>query len=198
MASRAFLVDESDVRVDLVRPTLRTVSGRIVVQNGPLPYGWLGFETESSYETAHISADGTFRTRLQPARHKVELAGMPGGYGLASVRLGNQDLTQGVVVGSGDITGLVIAVSSPARLPKLRGKVVGVPAASLTAVKVQLTGHIVGALEATVKQDGSFEFPAVTPGAYQLRVPQVASVPPTIVVVGREDTDVQVGPAATR
>ena len=196
MPSRAFRVEESDVRVDLVRPTLRSVSGRIVVQNGPIPYGWLGFETTSSYETAHIDPDGTFRTQLQPARHKVELAGMPGGYSLSSVRMGNQDLSQGVVVGSSDVTGLVITVSPPAKLPKLRGKVTGVPPASLASAKVELTGHIIGTLEAPLKQDGSFEFPAVTPGSYRVRVPQVAAVPQSIVVVGWEDTDVQIGPAA--
>ena len=195
MPSRAFRVEESDVRVDLVRPTLRSVSGRIVVQNGPIPYGWLGFETTSSYETAHINPDGTFRTQLQPARHKVELAGMPGGYSLSSVRMGNQDLSQGVVVGSSDVTGLVITVSPPANLPKLRGKVTGVPAASLASAKVELTGHIIGTLEAPLKQDGSFEFPAVTPGWYRVRVPQVAAVPQSIVVIGWEDTDVQIGPA---
>jgi len=191
MPSRTFRVEESDVRVDLVRPTLRSVSGRIVVKSGPLPYGWLGFETVSSYETAHINPDGTFRTQLQPARHKVELAGMPGGYSLSSVRLGSQDLSQGVVVGSSDVTGLVITVAPPANLPKLRGKVNGVPPANLTAAKVELTGHIIGTLEAPVKQDGSFEFPAVTPGSYRVRVPQVATIPQSVVVIGWEDTDVQ-------
>jgi Carboxypeptidase regulatory-like domain len=198
MPSRTFRVEESDVRVDLVRPTLRSVSGRIVVKSGPLPYGWLGFETVSSYETAHIDPDGTFRTQLQPARHKVELAGMPGGYSLSSVRLGNQDLTQGVTVGSSDVTGLVITVSPPTNLPKLRGKVTGVPAASLASAKVELTGHIVGAMEAAVKPDGTFEFPAVTPGSYRARVPQAAAIPSTIVVIGWEDTDVQLSPAAAR
>lgn len=198
MPSRTFRVEESDVRIDLVRPTLRNVSGRIVVKSGPLPYGWLGFETVSSYETAHINPDGTFKTQLQPARHKVELAGMPGGYALSSVRLGNQDLTQGVTVGSSDLTGLVITVSPPANLPKLRGKVTGVAAANLASAKVELTGHIIGALEAPVKQDGSFEFPAVTPGSYRVRVPQVAAVPSSVVVIGWEDTDVQLAPAAAR
>ena len=198
MASRTFRIEESDVRIDLARPTLRNVSGRIVVKSGPLPYGWLGFETVSSYETAHINPDGTFRTQLQPARHKVELAGMPGGYSLSSVRLGDQDLSQGVVVGSGDVTGLVITVSPPANLPKLRGKVSGVPPANLTSAKVELTGHIIGTLEAAVKQDGSFEFPAVTPGSYRVRVPQVASIPSSIVVIGWENTDVQLSPAAAR
>ena len=127
MASRTFRVEESDTRVDLVRPTVRNVTGRVVVKKGPLPYGWLGFLTESSYVTAHISADGSFRTQLQPARHKVELAGMPGGYSLASVRLGNRDASQSVTVGESDISGLVVTVSPPANLPRVRGKVVGVP-----------------------------------------------------------------------
>ena len=70
----------------------------------------------------------------------------------------------------------------------------GVPAADLTSAKVELTGHIIGALEAPVKQDGSFEFPAVTPGSYRVRVPQVAAVPASIVVIGWEDTDVQLRP----
>jgi hypothetical protein len=176
-----------------VRPKLRTVSGRVVVQSGPLPYGWLGFLTEQSYETAHINADGTFRTQLQPANHKVELAGMPGGYSLASVRLGTQDLSQAVTVGTSDISGLVITVAPPARLPKVRGKVVGVPAISLTSAKVELTGHVIGALEAPIQKDGSFEFAAVTPGTYRVRVPQVPDVSPSFVVVGWDDTSIQIG-----
>ena len=198
MPSRAFHVGETDVRVDLARPILRSISGRVVVQKGPLPYGWLGFSTESSYMTAHINADGTFRTELQPARHMVELAGMPGGYSLASVRLGTQDLQRGVAVGTGDISGLIITVAPPARLPKLRGKVVGVPAGNLTSAKVELTGHVIGALEAAVQQDGSFEFAAVTPGTYRVRVPQIPSMTPSFVVVGWEDTEVQVGAIAGR
>src|SRR4030095_6277141 len=96
-----------------------------------------GVKTAASYETAHTNPAGTFRTQLQPARHKVELAGMPGGYSLSSVRMGNQDLSQGVVVGSSDVTGLVITVSPPAKLPKLRGKVTGIPPASLASAKVE-------------------------------------------------------------
>ena len=193
MPSRAFRVEETDVRLDLARPTLRTVSGRVVVQKGPLPYGWLGFLTEQSYETAHINADGTFRTQLQPARHKVELAGMPGGYSLASVRLGTQDLSQAVTVGAGDISGIVITVAPPARLPRVRGKVIGVPAESLASAKVELTGHVIGALEAPIQADGSFEFAAITPGTYRVRLPQVPAISPSFVVVGWDDTDIQVG-----
>jgi hypothetical protein len=198
MPSRAFRVEETDIRLDLARPTLRTVTGRVVVQNGPLPYGWLGFLTEQSYVTAHISADGTFRTQLQPARHKVELAGMPGGYSLASVRLGTEDVSQGVAVGTADVSGLVITVAPPARLPKLRGKVIGVPATSLTSAKVELTGHVIGTLEAPIQKDGSFEFLAVTPGTYRVQLPQVPSVTPSFVVVGWNDTEIQVSATVGR
>jgi hypothetical protein len=198
MPSRAFRVEETDVRVELVRPTLRTVTGRVVVQNGPLPYGWLGFSTESSYMTAHISADGTFQTQLQPARHKVELAGMPGGYSLASVRLGTEDASEGLAVGDRDISGLVITVSPPPRLPRVRGNVIGVPAADLTSSKVELSGHVIGVLEAPVQQDGSFEFAAVTPGTYRVRLPEVPAVTPTFVVVGWEDTNIQIGSTTGR
>ena len=118
--------------------------------------------------------------------------------GLASVRVGNQDASKGLVVGDSDISNLTITVATPANLPRLRGKVTGVSAGSLTSAKVQLTGHIIGTLEAPVKPDGSFEFPAVTPGSYQMRVPQVAAVPASIVVIGFEDVDVQIGPAAAR
>jgi len=115
MPSRPFRVGETDTRVDLVRPTLHTVSGRIVAQTGSLPHVLLGFSTELSYVTATINADGTFRTQLQPARHTIELAGMPVGYSLASARIGAQDVSQSVVVMAEDISGLVITIAPPGR-----------------------------------------------------------------------------------
>jgi hypothetical protein len=115
MPSRVFQVGATDTRVDLVRPTLRTVSGRIVAEKGSLPRVLIGFSTARSYVTASMGADGTFSAQLQPARHTIELGGLPVGYSLASVRLGAQDVSQGVVVGAGDISGLVITVAPPAR-----------------------------------------------------------------------------------
>src|SRR5262245_41254901 len=56
MPSRAFTVGETDARIDLVRPRLRTVRGRVVVPVGPLPYTFLDFSTDTSYEIgrAHV------------------------------------------------------------------------------------------------------------------------------------------------
>jgi carboxypeptidase family protein len=113
MPSRAFQVGETDTRLDLVRPTLRRVSGRLVAQRGLLPRVLLGFATERSYVTADVKADGTFSAQLQPARHTIELGGLTAGYSLASARLDAQDVSKGLVVGAGDISGLVITVAPP-------------------------------------------------------------------------------------
>jgi hypothetical protein len=191
MPSRAFTVGETDMQVDLVRPAMRTVRGRVVVPRGPIPYTWLGFSTDTSYETARVEADGTFRVQLQTARHAVALAGLPPGYSPGPIRLGSQDVTSGLVVGADDITGLEVNVVAPARLARLRGTLGGVPASTLADARVELRGRVIGTLEARVQRDGSFEFPALTPGTYQVRVPQVPDATPTYVVIGWTDTDLR-------
>ena len=194
MPSRAFTVGETDMQVDLVRPAMRTVRGRVIVPRGPIPYTWLGFSTDTSYETARIEADGTFRVQLQTARHAVALAGLPPGYSSGPVRLGSQDVTSGLVVGANDITGLEVNVLAPPKLARLRGTLAGVPPDTLADARVELTGRVIGTLEARVQKDGSFEFPALMPATYRVRVPQVPDATPTYVVIGWTDTDLRLSP----
>jgi hypothetical protein len=111
MPSRAFQVGESDTRVDLVRPTLRRISGRVEAPKNVLARVLVGFSTPTSYVTATMSADGSFTADLQPARHTIELGGLPPDSSLGSARLGAQDLAQGLVVSGEDISGLVITVA---------------------------------------------------------------------------------------
>lgn len=113
MPSRAFQVGESDARIDLVRPTVRKVSGRIVAPPSVVRRVLIGFATERSYVTATTSADGSFSAHVQPARHTIELGGLPPGYTLGSARLGNQDVSKGVLVGGEDLADLVITVAPP-------------------------------------------------------------------------------------
>ena len=115
MPSRPLQVGESDTRIDLVRPTVRTVSGRIVAAPDVLRRVLIGFATERSYVTATTKADGSFTAQVQPARHVIELGGLPPGYSLASVKLGNQDLTRGVPVESSDVSDLVITLATQGR-----------------------------------------------------------------------------------
>ncbi len=113
MPSRAVQVSETDARVDLVRPTLRTVSGRIVAPPAVLRRVLIGFSTERSYVTATASADGSFSAQVQPASHRIELGGLPPGYTLGSARLGALDVAEGLTVGAGDVTGVNITVAPP-------------------------------------------------------------------------------------
>jgi hypothetical protein len=111
MPSRPFQVGVTDARIDLVRPVVHRVTGRLVGPKNVLSRVLVGFATEKSYVTATVSADGTFSAELQPARHVIELGGLPPAFSLGSARLGSQDVSRGVQVGTQDLTGLVITIA---------------------------------------------------------------------------------------
>src|SRR5688572_12094010 len=95
--SSAVDVREADVTtLDITRPPTHSVSGRIVVTNGPIPNALLALVADKSYVPIRINADGTFTARAHSALHRFELSGVPVGYSLASTRLGSQDLSQGL------------------------------------------------------------------------------------------------------
>lgn len=195
LASMSVKVIDADISgLELVVPPTHSVTGKIVVENGPLPHALLEFNSLQNYIVgATINPDGTFTARLHAARHRVDLAGMPVGWRVASVRVGTTDASQGFVVGNSDISGVVITVASPARLPRIRGRITGLPEARLASTKVEVSGPINGSLEASVRPDGSFEFPAVMPGLYRLKVNQAQAFSPTsITVAGWDTTEVQV------
>ena len=179
--------------LELAPPPTHAVSGRIVVENGPLPHSLLAFATDKSYVGAPINPDGTFTTKLHEARQRIDLAGMPVGYSVASVKIGSQDATEGFAVGNGDVSGMVITVTAPKRLPRLHGSITGLAPARLGSTKVEVTGPIIGTLQAPIQQDGSFDFAAVVPGLYRLRLTQVSELPPmNVVVAGWDTTQIQV------
>jgi hypothetical protein len=178
--------------VELVRPPTHSVTGRIVVQNGPLPRAYLAFSGPQSYVDTPINPDGTFKAQLHSARHHVELTGMPGGYSVVSVRVGSQDASQGFTVGNADVNNMVITVAAPRQLPRMLGHISGLANTRLASTKVEVSGPIIGSLETPVRPDGSFEFAAVTPGMYRLRVLQAPEFTPMNVVVTWKDADVEV------
>jgi hypothetical protein len=193
MASLVVRVGETDVAgVELAPPPTRAVTGRIVVQNGPLPRARLLFDTPQGSIGAAINGDGTFSTRLHAARHDVYLGGLPAGYSVASVRVGTEDASRGLVVGDADVSGVVITVAAPRSLPRLRGRITGLSAARIAPATVEATGPIMGTLTTALRPDGSFEFAAVTPGVYDLRLPQVPDFVPIAVVVDWNDTERQI------
>jgi len=159
--------------LELVPLPTQNVTGRIISKKGPVPIGYLAFETEKgNYVGATINPDGTFTAQLHADFHHIEMEGLQVGYSIASVKLGSQDVTQGIRVENKDISGLLVTLDTPDQLASVHGKITGLPQSRFASTKVQLTGLIVGALEASVKADGTFDFPAVTPGSYTLKLTQ--------------------------
>lgn len=193
LKSLLFDVERNDVNnLQLIRPKLYTISGRFNVARGPLPWALFAFYTDTSYAAADIKDDGTFTVKLHSATHFPDLGGMPSDYEMTRVRIGNRDVTKGLVVGDRDISGLVVDVAAPANLPRLRGRVTGVPANRLASLRVEISGPIFGDLQAPVRADGSFVFDNITPGAYWLKIPQVPQLEPIYVAVDWDGADVAV------
>jgi hypothetical protein len=179
------MAGEKDVSdVELVPMPTKTVSGRIAVKNGALPYGILGFYTEKTYVGGKINVDGTFKVDLHAATHEIDFAGLPVGYSLATVRAGDQDVTQrGITVGNSDIPDVIITVNAPRKLAIVKGKVTGLAQDRYASTPVVLTGPTFNKIQADIEQNGSFEFPAVVPGLYSLTLTGVPEFQPATVVV---------------
>ena len=193
LKSVLFDVERNDVNnLQLIRPKLYTVSGRFNVARGPLPWALFAFYTDTSYAAADIKDDGSFTVKLHSATHFPDLGGMPSDYEMTRVRIGNRDVTKGLVVGDRDISGVVVDVAVPDNLPRLRGRVTGVPANRLSSLRVEINGPIFGVLQVPVRADGSFVFENVTPGAYWLKIPQAPQFEPIYVAVDWDGADVTV------
>jgi hypothetical protein len=189
--STAVAVQEAAVTtVDIKRPPTHAISGRVVATNGPIPNGLLALIADTSYVPIRINADGTFTAHAQSARHRFELSGVPIGYSLTSIQLGSQDISEGLTVGNADISGVTVTISAPNDLPRIRGAITGL---TRTAT-VEMRGPIIGTLTSPIARDGAFEFPAVTPGLYYLRVPEAPELGTHQVVVGWQGTSVELTP----
>jgi hypothetical protein len=95
-------------------------------------------------------------------------------------------------VGDADVSDVLITVAAPGVLPRVHGQITGQPDARVLSATVELTGPIVGSLQTPVRKDGSFEFAAVIPGVYRLRLPQIPDVAPIQVVVTSATAEVRV------
>jgi hypothetical protein len=187
-----FRIAEQDVTgIEIVRPPVHTVSGRIVVEKGPLPRSFLAFYTPIGAVSSPVRPDGTFTARLHSATHTAELGGLPVGYAITSVRQGTQDVTgKGFTVGAADISDLVINVRAPRQLPFFKGRITGASAIPAGA-RVTVTGPIITAAEVPLAADGSFQFAALPPGLYRISVPQLPAFTPRNVVVDSAGRDIQ-------
>jgi len=181
IASMPITIANDDISGAELEPLpTKKVSGRIVVKNGSIPHGLLGFYTLKTWVPGKINEDGTFSVDLHSARQQIDFAGLPAGYTVASVKVGNQDVTQqGIVVGSSDISEVLITLNAPRHLATIKGKVTGLEASRFASTAAVLTGPTFNRGQADVEQDGSFQFDAVVPGTYRLTlngVPQLLPI----------------------
>jgi hypothetical protein len=181
------LRDTDATALEIKRPPTQTISGRVVMSAGPVPTGLLALVTNNSYVPITINADGTFTARAHAARHRFEFNGMPAGYRLSAARLGTQDVSQGLTVGNADISGVVLTVDAPRDLPRVKGTIAGLG----KPATVEMRGPIAGALTTAIGTDGSFEFAALTPGLYYLRIPEAPEMGTVPVVVSRPGAEIQ-------
>jgi len=182
------VTDKDITGLELTPLPTQNVTGRIVVNKGPIPVGHLFFETDKTVVGATINADGTFVAQLHAATHEVKVNGLPVGYSVASVRLGSQDASKGITVTNKDISDVVVTLNAPQKLAVVRGRITGLAASRFPATRVELTGFIIGSLQAAVRQDGTFEFPAVIPGLYTLKLTSVPEFSSMLVTLDSTET----------
>jgi len=189
-ARRVTVGNESVTGVELVPLPTVAVTGRIVTKRGPLPVGYLGFQTDETYVDSTIHPDGTFTVQLHAATHEPVMAGLPIGYSIASVRIGTRDVTKGIAVGKTDISDVVITLDTPQDLAAIKGKVSGLAPSRYATTRVEIKGPvtIIGSMQTNIREDGTFEFPAVTPGSYSLSLTSVPEFTPLILNLDSTDT----------
>ena len=199
IASYPVTVGQGDVSGLALTPLpTKRVSGRIVIRNGGIPHGILGFVTPTTFVSGKISNDGTFAVDLHSTQHQIDFSGLPVGYSLASVRVGGQDTTaQGISVTNADVSDVVITLNAPRKLAVVKGKITGLPPAQYGSTAVVMTGPTFNRGQADVQPDGTYQFDAVVPGLYRLVLDGVPNFKPMTVVVEGFDTyqvDVAVNP----
>jgi hypothetical protein len=174
--------DVSDLELEPL-PT-KQVTGRIIVRNGSIPHGLLGFYTVKTWVGGKINEDGTFSVDLHSTLHQIDFAGLPVGYTVASVKVASKDVTeQGILVGDADVSDVLITLNAPRRLAVVKGKITGLPANRFGSTGVVLTGPTFNRGQADVQQDGTFQFDAVVPGLYKLTLNGIPEFAPLTVIV---------------
>jgi hypothetical protein len=185
IASFPVTVGQTDVSgVELTPLPTKRVAGRIVVRNGSIPHGILGFFTPKTWVSGKINDNGTFAVDLHSTEHQIDFAGLPVGYSVASVKVGSEDVTnRGITVGATDVADVLITLNAPKKLAVVKGKITGLPVTRYASTAVVLTGPTFNTGLADVQPDGTYQFDAVVPGLYRLTLNGVPDFKPMTVVV---------------
>ncbi len=188
--SLAVDIREADATtLEIKRPPVHAVSGRVVTTSGPIP------------EWAPRAGHGQeLRADHHQRRRNVH---RPGPCRAPSLRIRRHAGRLLDDVGAGRIAGCVERSDDRQRrhlrtgghrecaaktCRGIRGTIAGLT----RPATVEMKGPIVGVLTTAIGKDGSFQFPAATPGLYYLRVPEAPELGTVhVAVTWQGDTDVQ-------
>jgi hypothetical protein len=181
------VADQEISNLELRIPFQSELSGRVVLEDGRpwTPPVGSGIELRRANGTmgTSIQAGGAFRFILAEGDYQIGLRGLPLGYVLKSVSVGDTPLSGSLKIapGSPAPTNVVVTLAS---IPlesiqgvKVSGRITGVPAGSLGGASIILQGADSGmnTVETIPNADGTFEFPRVPQGNYNMRVNGIAN-----------------------
>jgi hypothetical protein len=180
----------------LLIPLTVTVTGTLaVVDNAPMPRLQLTFLDGTVRAAVSTSSNGIYSPLLKPGNYKITPGPLPAGYFVKSITGGGRDLTSDLLsVSTGETPQFTVTVdvSSPPPWRRVSGRVQGMSQGLMPsgANVVSMTGANAGEiLEASVRADGTFEFPRIIPGQYQVRTTVSRLLPPLTITVGNTDVD---------
>jgi hypothetical protein len=180
--------DLTDLRI--VVPQTLEIAGTISVEgNGPRPRFQLAFtRVDAAGQNPVITATGaTFRLPVAAGEYRVAANALPAGYTLKSALMGGKDVlnqTFTIAAGSQPEIAFTLGVASPPPWVRVRGRVIGGKATSVSLTGTPMAETPTAVIGAT----GEFEFPMVLPGNYLARIlPAIPALAPESVTVGATD-----------
>jgi hypothetical protein len=178
--------------IELRVPRLIPVQGTVTLEGAALPRDMsISFEGASE-GWVPVSPDRTFQTALPEGEYRVTVSGLTDRMYVKALEADAIDLVAAPLEVKDRQTPtrlkLTVGVSNGVRV---RGHVTG-ETGSLARSRLILSGAATSAsMNAAISDDGAFEIPRMTPGAYRARVALGGGVasPPTLVVIPAEDVN---------
>jgi hypothetical protein len=207
MPSVPLLVDRADVRnVQLIVPPQREILGRVTTEGrGAVPRFTMVLVPSAPtvanpvFVGLDTRADGTFKVAVPEGQYRFSQPnGLPPGYGVKSIRYGNKDVTTGAItVAATDTDELRITITTPQRLTRVTGKVIGLDSIAFSRAPVLRLDSSLYAIppRAPIAADGTFEFADVAPGNYTTSLENMGdlgAVAVSVVVSTTDVSDIQV------
>jgi hypothetical protein len=161
--------------VEIAVPRRVEIAGRVTFEGGgPSAYPYLMLEVArgSVLLGPGVARDGTFRIPSREGDYRLRLDKLPPGYVVRSMLLGDRDVANASFRAEPGMPPLTIVIAAPASPTwrRVEGRIVNpLNPGSASSETIQLTDQSINQwLEAMIGPDGSFVFPMVLPGTYQV------------------------------